>query len=301
MRINGRGTDANECIACDLIDAIVLDEGGLVALAQVFIDESGTHDRSPCMAIGGLVFKKHKATEFSRRWRAILKGRRVPYFRMADVTHPQQGPFKDWSPADLLELEKKLIALLGRYAEHGFAVSLNEDDFIETMSEELWEMSSESLIGHAYTYCLRRALTSVGSWVGQSRFEGKISYFFEAGHKHQSNAHDIISKAYGKAYLQPRFGLPPIYDYKYAAHAFVQKGDFPPIQGADLIAWLWRNSSMKLLKGKPERQDMTALREALSLETVHLNRSDLQRQNALFSSLISAVKDAVESRQEGKS
>lgn len=42
-------------------------------------------------------------------------------------------------------------------------------------------------------------------------------------------------------------------------YAFVQKSDAPPLQAADLLAWLSRNSMMKLLAGNPCRRDFVAL------------------------------------------
>ncbi len=69
----------------DLLDLVVADEGFVVALAAVYVDESGTHDSSPVMSVGGFIFKKRKASEFSRRWGAYLRAKDVPYFHMAEV------------------------------------------------------------------------------------------------------------------------------------------------------------------------------------------------------------------------
>lgn len=67
-------------IGLDVIDAIVPTDGLLVALAEVFIDESGTHAGSPVMCVGGYLFRKREAREFQREWGKRLAREGLAYW-----------------------------------------------------------------------------------------------------------------------------------------------------------------------------------------------------------------------------
>ena len=38
-------------------------------IASVYLDDSGTHDNSPCIALGGYISTPEKWQVFSREWR----------------------------------------------------------------------------------------------------------------------------------------------------------------------------------------------------------------------------------------
>lgn len=176
-----------------MLDPILVDKGSLLALASVYIDESGTHAGSSIMTIGGVVFKRRKARDFSREWSAYLRAKGVPYFHMTDVTHPQGTIYNGWTADKLVKFEKKLIALVGKNADYGFAVSISESEFNAEYGDVLGGWSREDIMGSAYTYLLRHALSKGAAWAEESGFSGDISYFFEAGHLNQHKASEIIS------------------------------------------------------------------------------------------------------------
>lgn len=60
----------------------------------------------------------------------------------------------------------------------------------------------------------------------------------------------------------------------------------PPLQAADLLAWLWRNAVMKAMKDEPERKDLTALRRKLSIETFRLGSQYLRAEKSLINGLL---------------
>ena len=116
---------------------------------HVFADESGTHDDAPCMAVGAFFFEKHLATAFSERWSAVLKGHRIPYFRMSDLVH-KTGPFKGWDDDQALKIEIMLIETIDRHAQGGCAVSVLPNDYKDVFGRILGIDFHED----AYLYCL---------------------------------------------------------------------------------------------------------------------------------------------------
>ena len=68
-----------------VVGAVVPEGGALVALAEVYVDESGSHDNSPILSIGEYVFLKSRSRAFAKAWSQELRGRRIPYFHMTIV------------------------------------------------------------------------------------------------------------------------------------------------------------------------------------------------------------------------
>ena len=55
------------------LDVFVPDDVAVVVLRYVYMDESGTHNDSPAIAIAGYVFEKSQVQRFSRDWNKELK------------------------------------------------------------------------------------------------------------------------------------------------------------------------------------------------------------------------------------
>lgn len=268
----------------DLLDLVVPEGGSLVALASIFVDESGTHEGSPVMTIGGVIFRKRQASEFSRKWSAYLRAKRVPYFHMADVTHPRNTIYDGWSNKQLIDFEKKLIRMVADHAEAGFAVSVSEVDYYSHFGDKIGGWYSADTLGEAYSYLLRFSVSESTHWAMSSNFDGRISYFFEAGHRHQSQANRILSVVLNPPSEELRKRYPEFASInresrsRYFSHTFVDKKDAPPLQAADLLPWLWRNAIMKAMDGKQERLDLTALRRAIPIRSVHVGHHYMKKQ-----------------------
>ena len=126
----------------------------------------------------------------------------------------------------------------------GFAVSVDTKHFERVMK------SDTTAVG-AYTFCLGVCISSVNHWAEKSGYEGKFSYFFEAGHKDAAEANRIMN------------ALPKTKSYKaarYLSHTFLGKEDAPPLQAADMLAWFAANHVKRQLRGvEGKRADFEAL------------------------------------------
>lgn len=290
----------NKELAEDLIDIHLLAEGFVVAIGQVFIDESGTHDGSPCISVGGVIFKKNKAKEFSKKWAFQLRRRGLEYFRMSECTH-QQGQFLGKSSDECLDAELSLLKLIYQFAEAGFGLSFSEKDFERTYEGVRDGIEWKHLSGEAYSRLIHESLVYAGGWAKRANFQGRLAYFFEAGHRHQNAAHrrveevvhpspdlfgidmEAVAREMGKI-----FGLSESAHqaYRYLSHAFVDKREFAPLQAADLIAWLWRNTAIRQMNGKEPRKDWEALESNLPMKYQHWDIEDLIRRRVTTDALL---------------
>jgi hypothetical protein len=227
------------------VDFLVPEGGALVALAEVYVDESGSHADSPILAIGGYVFLKSRSQLFQRSWAQELRQRGIPYFHMKDCTK-LTGHYKSWSRQGTIAHETKLIELTNKYSAFGFSAGLNEKDY-EDAFRGVWRSSA----GTGYSLLLRNTLFAVKGWADRVGFKGKIVYFFEAGHRDAAQSNAIMNRIFSDPQQRE--------NYRYAAHSYVDKMDALPLQPADLLAWLARDSIMKLNRGEAPRKDAAAL------------------------------------------
>jgi hypothetical protein len=58
-----------------------------------------------------------------------------------------------------------------------------------------------------------------------------MAYFFESGHKSQSEANTIMNSLFRETKMRQAF--------RYSAHTFADKTRFHALQAADLLAWQW--------------------------------------------------------------
>jgi len=227
-----------------LADILLPGGGWIVNFAEFYVDESGTHDDSEILSVAGYLFEKSRAIEFDEEWKKVLDDEGLPYFRMSACAH-QTEPFENKSIPECDMIERKIIALTKDKSIFGFAINLNETEY-----DSIGPKHSD--VGSAYSFCLRQCLTAIRSWVRESGFDGEIAYFFEAGHRHQSEAGRIMERVFRESRLRA--------DYRYSAHAFADKAKTRPLQAADLLAWQWHTDARRKRAGvRVTRKDLQAL------------------------------------------
>jgi hypothetical protein len=86
-----------------------------------------------------------------------------------------------------VELTKRLIGLIKRRMECGFAVTVSETDFHQ-IAPPVWMKGGPSLIGYMY------ALSGVSAWCGHHSFDGLVSYFYEKGDEHEAVFNEMIER-----------------------------------------------------------------------------------------------------------
>jgi hypothetical protein len=80
-------------------------EGDLVELLECYFDESGSHDGSPILCVGGYVFEREHCKALDLGWKQILDQYQLPFFHMTDCAH------NTW-PFECIEAQKAAIRLI---------------------------------------------------------------------------------------------------------------------------------------------------------------------------------------------
>ena len=230
-----------------LVNLAVPAGGCVVILAEAYVDESGTHDDSPMLAVGGYVFKREQAGRFSRDWQKVLDRYGLPAAHMTDAVHCAA----DYKRArmtmnDCIECNRSLIENIKRRTMFGFGVSVDPRKYEEIVG-------SEKNAPSAYSFCLMGCLTIIRRWIERNAFKGHFAYVFEAGHNRQGEASRFI----GDAILVSDRSKER---HRYASHNFIDKKLALPLQAADMLAWHYHHYHARKLAGidKP-RADFSAL------------------------------------------
>ena len=199
----------------------------------------------PLLCVAGYLIDSGHTKRLAREWRRILTDYDLPYFRMSACAHGNH-PFHNLTLDQRIEVGKRAISCIKAHTIMGLAVSLDTAEFQKLAPDH-------HLIGSPYTFCVHCVIGGVERWAQETEFNGKIAYFFEAGHRSQSEAHAIM----GKMFQQPDLRNAS----RYSSHSFVQKNDSAAVQAADLLAWQWYTDRRHEIEGRPRRKDISDLLE----------------------------------------
>lgn len=207
-------------------------------MVRAYFDESGTHDDAEVTCVAGYLFDKKKARCLNREWHRVLARFGLTHFHMVDCAHGT-GEFKKLSLTERVKVQTHLIEIIKNRAVIGIAVSVKSRDFFKVFE------------GDPYVLCLTWCLAGVASWVHTHKFNGRIAYFFEAGHASQSTANNVMANMTDSLSLGCR----------YYSHAFIGKNDAVHLQAADLLAWQWQTDFKRSHANPPKarRADLSSL------------------------------------------
>ena len=168
---------------------------------------------------------------------------------MVDIAHGIDS-CEHLSMPERIEVETRMIGIIKRRVCHGFAITVNEADYVRIIGKR------QSLYRDAYCKCLRLCVESMTHWGDRYQWSGKVGFVFEAGHKSQSSADAMMKEIFDNPLLRER--------HRYLQHSFADKPQVPGIQAADLLAWQWATDFKRRLNNKSSRADLLSL-----LDTPH--------------------------------
>jgi hypothetical protein len=201
---------------------------------EAYFDESGTHDGSPVLCLGGFVVEHDAARRLDADWEQMLAKYDIPFFHMTDCANGADI----YAPLGIqgrIEVASEAIQLIRKHMINGRMTSIYPRDF------HVYAPDHEQL-GSAYSMCAHGCLAGVQSWADHAGFYGKIDYFFESGHKSQNEANRIMAEIFKQPALRQR--------HRYSSHAFADKRKIRPLQAADIIAWHWFTENKRRLERK---------------------------------------------------
>ena len=214
------------------------------------------------MTLAGYLFEEKQSKRFSRDWRKCLARLGLPAAHMTDCA-TGNGDYAQMSLDDRILSEKLLIENIKRRSLLGFSFAVDPQLYDEILGPFAVAMP-------AYGHLLMVAVAAVRNWAARSQYEGRISYFFESGHRHASEANQYMNQIaeYGEEVAQFMY---------YRSHAFLDKREAPQLQAADMLAWLHRNHLMKSdVARRSPRKDFLALVRPVDLA------GEIKREQLLF-------------------
>lgn len=218
------------------------------ASAEMYFDESEDEPHK-LLCVAGYVFRKEKAEALELMWRETLTSVGLTHFHMVECAHGV-GMFEGWNKSDRIALQIRLFDILKEHVETGVAISFDlrfSDLCPSAISQGIEIVSPYSLCGYFSIMHSRH-------WAKHNSFDGKVAYFFEAGHASKSQLNVIMDGI---------FALPWQRDFfRYAGHAFLEKQSSGALQCADILAWQWAKNVKDRMEGisKP-RADLWSLLE----------------------------------------
>ena len=210
--------------------------------------------RSPMTAVAGYLFEPHAYVEFEKGMKQLLRENKMCYFRMPDSIK-LRGLFEDFQGLNSDQPEKikrEVIRLTREYAVIGVGAAVSEARYQLLQPRHL-----EKIMSGAYGMLCQWCLAEIGLWARREKFEGKISYFFEAGCPSQKDANSVLNKISEKDEFKRQ--------YRYGSHDFIPKMQRRGLQAADMLAWFSRREAEdrgKILSGvrpRDRRKDFQAL------------------------------------------
>lgn len=213
--------------------------GGMVALLQAYFDESERQNGLLCVA--GFAFAPPQALKLAKEFKSAFG--EYGGFHMKTLLPKSKG-YKGISDSLRAQLLKRAVNITKRHFSYGVAVTVNIDEFKS--------VSPRFIRGfrQAYPFLCHMAMVALVKVSTDHGDSSPITYFFEAGHQHESEAHDFVATASKTDELR-RF-------YRYNGSAFLPKAQAVPLQAADLLAW-----EMGKFKDETIDNPLRAMRQSL--------------------------------------
>lgn len=248
----GRGWAVS--FTADLLHMLLPQGGCVLNLVECYFDES---ESDSVLCVAGYLFERDSCVAMSQKWQKVLDDHGLKFFHMVECAQ-RSKQFKKKTKDECIEIQTKLINLIKAHALQGYAVSF-ELRFAHLVPSAKAH-GLEIII--PYSLCCYFSLMSARHWAEKNNYSGRIAYFFESGHRHESESNRIMNAIFAENELR---GF-----YRYISHTFGDKDQYLPLQTGDILAWQWRKYIKDRAKGKLNpRADLLSLTQALD-HKIHL-------------------------------
>jgi len=204
----------------ELSRAILADRDGYIAVLNVYMDESGTHDDSPVVTVAAYIGRPRQWRDWTKEWNAAKKPIKVFH---ASKAANLVGEFNGWTEAERDDLVKRILPVIPKHKFAGVVVGIRMKAFEEAMKPhpELREM-----FGTPYTACFHWTVKKIMNLMEETHNNERIAFFHEVNdyQGEASSAFEFI-KRQRKTHIS------------IMSLTFGGKNDFVPLQAADILAY----------------------------------------------------------------
>ncbi|MCU1441825.1 MAG: hypothetical protein JWP85_2822 [Rhodoglobus sp.] len=245
-----------------------------MSFAEMYFDESES-DKHNLLCVSGYIFKKERCEILEGKWSEVLKREGLPYFHMVECAH-QNKTFKGFDETRCIAIQTELMNLLKDHIEVGVSITYDLSHAHLCPSAKLHGIDIVS----PYYLCCYFALMQIREWMKKENFSGDVSYWFESGHKNQTQANHIMNEIFSVPEMRSH--------YCYGSHSFIKKESAGALQCADILAWQWAKRVKDQMDGKDKmRADLKSLLEKphfyMHFDLAAINEFRLVIQNSMLS------------------
>jgi hypothetical protein len=220
---------------------------GLYVVFTGYYDESGTHGGSPFTILAGFVGNAEHWARFEGEWRKVLRKYGLTHLHAKHLFH-RQKQHKGWKPQQIRRLMADILYViqerLDPHRDLFFATKtkLNENDYIKSYIEN-GPLKGERLDSR-YAVCFRAFLDFNLIWVkGRELSDIPLNFVLEAGHCNAGDALRVFNETKADKRVAHRHLIGSI--------AFGDKKEFPALQAADMLAYLFHSTERDRLENVP--------------------------------------------------
>lgn len=158
-------------------------------ILTAYIDESGTHDSSPIMTMGGCVGTSSQWADFEVEWNRLLSSASVTSIHAVDL-FKRTKQFKGWSTETVNRFAISLDQAVAKHLQLGFSVVIRADDFqsIYRTGDRPKKIPQDSKYGCCFRACLAFLPSFIASEYGELAKSMTINFCLEDGHRNVGDA-----------------------------------------------------------------------------------------------------------------
>lgn len=201
----------------ELSRALLCDEDGIVAFLRVCLDESGTHEGSQVVIVGAAWAKPSSWKAWTRDWNAAKRPIKVHH---SVECHSRKGEYCGWSREQRDDYVKRILPVIPKHKIQGRIAGLDVNAYRERLADRPDIMH---LFGEPYVACLNWVLSDICD-VAMREGHGRLAFV------HEINGYqDEVLHLFGR--------IQRSYPSLKLTMAFAAKGDYVPLQCADVFAY----------------------------------------------------------------
>jgi hypothetical protein len=151
-----------------------LREDEVYALLRAYLDESGTHDNAPALAVAGFLASAESWHRLDRHWRQFLAEEKLEFLHMTDMENCREQ-FSGYRDADKERVVKRAHCIISESKATQFGSVVKRDDFREIV---MGNPEAFKKIGSSYSLCGSTVVHQVAAWARRKDHKGPIQFIF---------------------------------------------------------------------------------------------------------------------------
>ncbi|HVJ39981.1 MAG TPA: DUF3800 domain-containing protein [Dongiaceae bacterium] len=197
-----------------------------------YMDESGTHDGSPCTVFAGWISEESSWKSFDAAW-SVLLIRPLPGIRAISHIHAVdlykgRGEFRGWPEKSRIALVEAAQTLIFRYVRFSVSLILDNSDYEKSYSAVHKREKRKTGIDSKYGVCVRMFFATIAQIMEKHFPTETIRIVVEGGHKNRGCTDTLFEELKQVAPELANFISSVDYGEKRAC---------PGVQAADLLAY----------------------------------------------------------------